>query len=152
MATQSVLVLEGITPDNIPFDDLFALNKPVILKGLVKSWPLVQQGLSSATDVLDSLAKGDSGNPLLVYKGGPDIAGRFGYNDTCTGFNYVTEKARLADVLSQIRGQLSQSLDWVTEGSFGRQIVPTSLYKDQSWEGLRWEGHLSILYNVEGEW
>ena len=46
MATQSVLVLEGITPDNIPFDDLFALNKPVILKGLVKSWPLVQQGLS----------------------------------------------------------------------------------------------------------
>ncbi|WP_370167401.1 cupin-like domain-containing protein, partial [Marisediminitalea sp.] len=100
MATQSVLVLEGITPDNIPFDDLFALNKPVILKGLVKSWPLVQQGLSSATDVLDSLAKGDSGNPLLVYKGGPDIAGRFGYNDTCTGFNYVTEKARLADVLS----------------------------------------------------
>ena len=108
MATQSVLVLEGITPDNIPFDDLFALNKPVILKGLVKSWPLVQQGLSSATDVLDSLAKGDSGNPLLVYKGGPDIAGRFGYNDTCTGFNYVTEKARLADVLSQIRDQLSQ--------------------------------------------
>ncbi|MFS1703523.1 cupin-like domain-containing protein [Alteromonas sp. AMM-1] len=108
MATHAVRVLEGITPDTIPFDDLFALNEPVILKGLVKNWPLVKQGTLSPDTLLNTLAEADSGNPLLVYKGAPDIAGRFGYNQTCTGFNYVTEKSRLADVLSQIASQMDQ--------------------------------------------
>ena len=36
-----VKILEGITPQSIPYDELFAQDQPVILKGLVKDWPLV---------------------------------------------------------------------------------------------------------------
>lgn len=108
MAENQVLVLTGITADNIPFDDLFALNKPVILKGLVNSWPLVQAAKSSSLKVLNTLRDHDSGQPLLVYRGVPEIQARFGYNSTCTGFNYNSERAKLADVLSSIEHGLAQ--------------------------------------------
>lgn len=107
MTANQVLVLEGITQDNIPFDDLFALNKPVILKGLVKNWPLVIAGRQSREQALAMLTEHDNGNPLLVYRGAHHIQARFGYNDTCTGFNFSSEKARLSDVLAEIKANLT---------------------------------------------
>lgn len=109
MTANQVLVLEGITPDNIPFDDLFALNKPVILKGLVKDWPLVVAGQQSREQVMNMLSENDTGNPLLVYRAEAGIKARFGYNETCTGFNYRSEKARLSDVLADIQAGFSDA-------------------------------------------
>lgn len=109
MTANQVLVLEGITPDNIPFDDLFALNRPVIIKGLVRNWPLVEAGKQSCDQVMSMLSESDTGNPLLVYRADPTIKARFGYNDTCTGFNYRSEKARLSDVLADIQAGFSDT-------------------------------------------
>ena len=107
MTANQVLVLEGISPDNIPFDDLFALNKPVILKGLVNNWPLVQTGKQSVEQAMAQLTENDTGRPLLAYRAPAHIKSRFGYNDTCTGFNYSSEKTRLSDVLAQIKAGFS---------------------------------------------
>jgi hypothetical protein len=35
-----VRVLDGIRPDQIPFDKLFDANEPIILRGLVSDWDL----------------------------------------------------------------------------------------------------------------
>ncbi|NVK55419.1 MAG: cupin-like domain-containing protein [Alteromonadaceae bacterium] len=108
MVANKVLVLDGITPNTIPYDDLFAINKPVILKGLVNDWPLVQTARHSREAAMDLLKEHDSGNPLLVYRAPPEVNARFGYNDTCTGFNYASEKACLAEVIDNIAAQFSQ--------------------------------------------
>ena len=44
--------LTGVSPDAIPFDDLVAGDRPVILKGVVREWPLVRHGLRSAQDAM----------------------------------------------------------------------------------------------------
>lgn len=106
--TNKVLILDGITPQSIPYDELFAQDQPVILKGLVKDWPLVKAGRQSANNVMQQLEQHDSGRPLLVYKGPAAIKARFAYDKSCTGFNFSSERSSIAEVFSLIRSQLSQ--------------------------------------------
>ncbi|MBL4631121.1 MAG: cupin-like domain-containing protein [Paraglaciecola sp.] len=103
-----VKVLEGITPDSIPFDELFAEDQPVILRGLVKDWPLVKAGKESPDKVMDELEEHDSQRPMVVYKGPPEIKARFAYNKSCTGFNYSSERTTLVEVFKTIRSQLTE--------------------------------------------
>jgi hypothetical protein len=103
-----VLILEGITPQSIPFDKLFSQAQPVILKGLVKDWPLVKAGQESADKVMAQLELHDSKRPMLVYKGPPEIKGRFAYDETCTGFNFSSERSTIPEVFNAIRRQLSE--------------------------------------------
>ena len=39
----------GLTADTIPYDALIARGEPVVLKGVVRRWPMVRKGLASAT-------------------------------------------------------------------------------------------------------
>jgi len=105
-----VPVLEGITPQSIPFDQLFSQNQPVILKGLVKDWPLVKLGQQSAAKVMAELELHYSKKPMLVYKGAPDIQARFGYNKSYTGFNFEAKKSTIPEVFDSIRSQLTQDV------------------------------------------
>jgi hypothetical protein len=105
---KKVKVLEGITPDSIPFDALFAQGQPVILKGLVKDWPLVKAGQESPDKVMEQLEEHYSQRPMLVYKGPPEINARFGYDESCTGFNYSSERTTITEVFNTIRSQLTQ--------------------------------------------
>lgn len=104
----NVKVLEGITPHAIPYDELFAQEQPVILKGLVKEWPLVKAGQQSADKVMQLLEEHYSQRPMLVYKGAAEIKARFGYDKSCTGFNYTSERSTIPDVFNNIRSQLSE--------------------------------------------
>jgi len=103
-----ILILEGITPASIPYDVLFSQNQPVILKGLVKDWPLVKVGQQSPSQVMSRLEQNYSERPMLVYKGLPEIKARFGYNKTCTGFNFTSERSTIPEVFDIIRSQLPQ--------------------------------------------
>ena len=103
-----VKALEGITPDSIPFDELFKQDQPVILKGLVKDWPLVKAGQGSPDKVMEQLEEHYSQCPMLVYKGPPEIKARFGYDKSCTGFNYSSERTTITEVFNTIRSQLTQ--------------------------------------------
>jgi len=103
-----VQILEGVTPQTIPFDELFSQNQPVILKGLVKDWPLVKAGQQSGQQVMAQLEQHYSQRPMIVYKAPAEIKARFGYNNTCTGFNFTAERTTLSEVFDTIRSQLSQ--------------------------------------------
>lgn len=105
-AKNKVMILEGIRPHAIPFDQLFSLDQPVILKGLVKDWPLVRAGQESSEKVMTLLEQHYSERPMLVYKGASEIKGRFGYNESCTGFNFSSERSTIPEVFNAIRGQL----------------------------------------------
>lgn len=107
-----VKVLEGITPDTIPYDDLFSQNQPIILKGLVKEWPLVKAGQVSAQQPANSLMaqleQHYNKRPLLVYKAPAENKARFGYNKSCTAFNFSSNRSTISEVFDAIRSQLSQ--------------------------------------------
>lgn len=96
-------VVESVRPDQIPFDDIFSANEPVILRGLVADWPMVRAGKESPRNGMEFLEANYSGKPVTVYIGDPEINARFGYNDTCTGFNYKAEKMSLNNVFAEIR-------------------------------------------------
>jgi hypothetical protein len=115
-AINEVKIIEGVTPQTIPFDELFSQNQPIILKGLIKDWPLVKAGQEalqhsaqkSIHKVMDQLELHYSKRPMLVYKAPAEIKARFGYNKNCTGFNFTSERTTIPEVFDSIRSQLNQ--------------------------------------------
>jgi hypothetical protein len=79
MATQQqARILQGCRPDDLPLDDLLAGDVPVVLKGLVTHWPLVQAGLRSAHEAMNYLRSFYNGKTVGASHGEPSIAGRPG--------------------------------------------------------------------------
>ena len=107
-AQKKARVIEGIAPDQIPFDELFASKQPIILRGLISGWPLVQAGLKSAESALDYLTAGYGGKPFKVYVGNSKIKGRFYYNESATSLNYHVKTMSLADVFASIKESLGR--------------------------------------------
>ena len=99
----AVRVIEGLLPDRIPYNDLFAGDEPVLLRGIATDWPLVRAGQQSPGLAMDMLAASYNRKPVIVYVGEPAIQARFGYNEAVTGFNYQAERRDLVAVLDAIR-------------------------------------------------
>jgi Cupin-like domain len=101
--SHQVRVIEGARFDQVPFDELFAGNEPVLMRGLTADWPLVQAARQSPDKVMELLAASYNGKPVIVYVGEPDMGGCFSYNEGLTGFNYRSERLDLVKVLDLIR-------------------------------------------------
>jgi len=94
----------GCHPGDIP-PEVFASAQPLLLKGVVADWPAVKecrQSIAAATRYLSSFW---IDQPVTVYLGEPGIDGRFFYNDDCTGFNFRSGTAHLAQVLQKLAEQ-----------------------------------------------
>lgn len=82
--------------------DLLQSTQPVLLRGLVAHWPLVQAARRSEAAFADYLRGFDAGERLLMWRGAPAIGGRFFYNDDFTGFNFEREGHTLGAVLDEL--------------------------------------------------
>jgi hypothetical protein len=76
-------------PDLSP--DVLQSTEPVLLRGLVQHWPLVEAARQSDTAFCDYLRRFGNDTRLALWRGPHAIGGRFFYNDAFTGFNYKTE-------------------------------------------------------------
>lgn len=101
LALTKTRIIEGIHPDNIP-ESIFTSAEPVILKGLVSSWPLVQKGLDSPQNAVQYLQSHYSGKPASIYEGAAEIKGHFFYNETLTRCNFDITKAKLNEFLDKL--------------------------------------------------
>jgi len=104
-----VQILEGVKPNKIPFAELSQANQPVILRGLVSDWSLVQAGKESPDKAMDMLQSHASDKPVGVYIAPPESNARFFYNEDCTGFNYQSKYLQLADIFTQIRQGINET-------------------------------------------
>lgn len=95
-------VITGQDAQHINPKQLLATDEPVILRGAIRHWPLVQQGVASHRDAMTYLRTFDRGQPILVYSGAPEIEGRFFYNQDLTGLNFATDWLSLGDFLDRI--------------------------------------------------
>lgn len=103
-ATKSVRELHGLDPQQLD-DTLLTSSEPVILRGLLKSWPLVQAALQSHQAADQYLRSFYRGATMTVMHGTPDIGDRYYYNDDLTGFNYASSRVELNLVLDALLEQ-----------------------------------------------
>ncbi|MCS5588201.1 MAG: cupin-like domain-containing protein [Porticoccaceae bacterium] len=135
-----VSVLEGVKPDQIPFDKLLQADGPVILRGLVSGWGLVQAGKQSPDNAMQMLQSHSSGKPVGVYIAPPETKARFFYNHDCTGFNYQSKYLELAEIFAQIRDNKNNP-----ERSY---CYMNSLTLDECFPGLREQNNLSFNHSI----
>jgi len=76
--------------------------QPVVMRGLVCHWPVVEAGTQSAAALRDYLARFDNGTQTEAFFGRPEIAGKYYYNEGFKGFNFERRRARFAEVVNEI--------------------------------------------------
>jgi hypothetical protein len=108
--TRRTQMIEGVAPDAIPYTDLMAAQRPAILKGVARDWPLVQQGLNSPEAAMAYLEGFDAGRPVVGFTGAPEIGGRFAYDEGVTAFNFAGDRQPLGAFLERIRTHLDDPL------------------------------------------
>ena len=101
-----IRVIEGCRPDSLPLDELLTRGEPVVLKGLVSDWGLVQAGLQSELAAMAYLQSFYNGKPVQYSFGEPGIRGRPFYNEDFTELNTVVRRNRLDEVLREIESHL----------------------------------------------
>jgi hypothetical protein len=106
--SREVRVIEGVEPGQIPYDELFAGDEPVLLRGVAGGWPLVEAGRKGPEAAMEMLAAHYDGRPVVAYVGEPSIGARYGYNEGLTGFNYRSEQCDFRDVLKAIASDFSR--------------------------------------------
>ncbi|MDG1163851.1 MAG: cupin-like domain-containing protein [Porticoccaceae bacterium] len=98
---QQVQERTGCQPDSIPAEVVNS-SVPLVLRGLVADWPLVQEAQKSAQNSISYLEKFDSGAPLTAFLGPAENNGRVFYNEDYSGFNYATHRVNLSQVFERL--------------------------------------------------
>ena len=76
--------------------------RPVVLRGLVRDWPVVAAAARSDRDAATYLAGFDRGAQVDAFVGSPEIDGRFFYRGDMAGFNFERRSGPFRDVLRDI--------------------------------------------------
>ncbi len=93
--------ISGIDPASIPAEILES-PEPLLLKGLVSDWPVVQDGRDHPHRALDLIRSHYSSKPVALFMGDPKIKGRFFYNEDLSGFNFDHMQSDLGPVLDKL--------------------------------------------------
>ena len=114
---KSVEEMSGLDPAALP-DAVLSSTRPLLLRGLVAGWPLVQAGLQSADAAMNYLKRFYRDATVGVLVGGPEIQGRIFYNEDLTGFNFQRRMTKLDAVLETLaKTQASENAPTVYLGS-----------------------------------
>ena len=103
MTTLNALkIIEDVSPE--AFADIICNGtEPVLLRGMLSGWPVVQAAQRSLDD-LDAYLRGFYRDASVgVFFGPPEIDGRFFYNDDLTGLNFEQSRQKLDSVLDSLK-------------------------------------------------
>jgi Cupin-like domain len=95
--------------------------RPVVIRGLIGEWPVVQAARASPVRLKDYLSAFDVGGRVEAYLGAPAIGGKYYYTPDFKGFNFERRMIKLLEAL-QI---MVQSLDQADAPSIYVGSVPT---------------------------
>jgi hypothetical protein len=102
-AKSSVKTLEGLRPDDIS-TQVLGSTQPLVLKGIVDSWPAVHASKTGKAEALAYLQNYTDKKEIVVFKGDPEIEGRFFYNDDLSGFNFGRANTTFEFMLERFSG------------------------------------------------
>lgn len=89
-----------ISPEQ--FEALRAESRPVIIRGLVKSWPAVAAAQQCDRAIVDYLTKGAVARPVGAIAASPAEQGRFFYTPDLSRLNFVKGSGRLETFLEDL--------------------------------------------------
>jgi hypothetical protein len=93
--------IAGLGPHELS-EALSQASEPLLLRGLVASWPIVRAGLDSAQAADRYLRRFYRDATVVAMLGAPDIDGRFFYNADLSGFNFCPVHAKLDAILGEL--------------------------------------------------
>jgi hypothetical protein len=103
---ESIDEIAGCSPQSLPEAVLLGA-RPVVLRGLVSTWPMVQAARASAVAGIDYLKRFDHGGmPVVATVAPPEAKGRVFYNEDLSGFNFRREQVPLSVALDTLRKYL----------------------------------------------
>ena len=105
----SVRSINNLRPDSIP-EDLLTSTEPLLLKGLVADWPIVQAAERSVKTVDQYLRQFYRGATIGAFFSPPESGGRIFYNEDMSGFNYQPVMLKLDQVLDEIHRHRADDL------------------------------------------
>ena len=82
--------------------------RPVIMRGLVSHWPVVQAGMRSPEAFREYVSQFDAGVHTEAFVGEPRIAGKYFYSEDFKGFNFERKRMQFAEALDAIVGTLDR--------------------------------------------
>lgn len=82
-------------------DAILQSTEPLVLRGLVAHWPVVLAARARQGE--SYLRRFYQGATVTALLGGPEIDGRFFYNDDISGFNFAPVHAKLDAILDELR-------------------------------------------------
>jgi hypothetical protein len=77
-------------------EQIFPTRQPAVLRGVVRNWPAVAQGLKSPDALARYLLSLEQGGPVSLLTADPSIKGQFFYQDDMRGTNFVRRTAPLS--------------------------------------------------------
>jgi len=83
-------------------NEIFPANRPAVLRGLLRNWPVVQAGRQSPTSAANYLKRFDTGGTVNSFVGRPEIKGRFFYSDDFQGFNFDSIDVSISTALDTL--------------------------------------------------
>jgi len=98
--------IRGISPHEMP-DEILRSTQPLLLKGLVGDWPMVQAAKKSARDADLYLRQFNQDETVGAFFGEPNAQGRVYYNEDLSGFNYQPVIVKLDEVLDKLQQHLA---------------------------------------------
>ena len=88
-------------------EQVFPGNRPVVLRGAVRSWPAVIEACKSPQALTAYLLGLEQGAAVPLLTAPPDVHGRFFYREDMRGPNFERHRATLAAVLEALLAHLT---------------------------------------------
>jgi len=92
----------GLTDPEVFRREIAEPCRPVVIRGLIASWPVTRAAAQSPLHFRNYVAQFDAGSETEVFIGEPHIAGKYYYSDDLQGFNFSRSRMSLADALDSI--------------------------------------------------
>ncbi len=82
--------------------EVIGAERPAVLRGYVRHWPIVAASLESPAAVVRYLGRFDSGVLVDAIMTPPEIDGQIFYNESMSGFNFVRNRLSISAVAEQV--------------------------------------------------
>jgi len=105
-AAKPIREVSGLRPADLG-PDILASTEPLLLRGLVADWPVVQAARTSPRAAIAYLRRWYVDATVNAMLGAPEIDGRFFYNEALDGFNFQPMRVRLDAVLGELEKHLA---------------------------------------------
>ncbi|RZJ10726.1 MAG: cupin-like domain-containing protein [Rubrivivax sp.] len=90
--------------------EILQSTQPVLMRGFVQHWPLVQAAKRSDADFCDYVRRFGGQRPLMLWRGGPEIRGRFFYNEDFSGFNFQRVTQPFGGLMDELQAGTQDTL------------------------------------------